>query len=111
MCTQVELKLSSMFQVWLGGTALCDVILAGSMIYYLHKSQTGFRATTTLLSKFIRITIETGLTCATFAVLDLALFLAFENNNYHLAPSIALSKIYANSLLVVSIHVPTFRHF
>lgn len=98
-----------MFQVWLGGTALCDVILAGSMIYYLHKSQTGFRATTTLLSKFIRITVETGLTCATFAILDLALFLAFENNNYHLAPSIALSKIYANSLLVVSvIQIPTF---
>lgn len=72
------------------------------MIYYLHKSNTGFRATTTLLSKFIRITVETGLTCATFAILDLALFLAFEQNNYHLAPSIALSKIYANSLLVVS---------
>lgn len=73
------------------------------MIYYLRRSHTGFRATTALLSKFIRITVETGLTCATFAILDLSLFLAFQQNNYHLAPSIALSKIYANSLLVVSV--------
>lgn len=96
-----------MLQVWLGGTALCDVILTGCMIYYLRRSKTGFRATTTLLSKIIRITLETGLACATLAILDLALFLAFQENNYHLAPSIALSKIYANSLLVVS--VDSFR--
>ncbi|KAI0077527.1 hypothetical protein K474DRAFT_1707275 [Panus rudis PR-1116 ss-1] len=87
--------------VWLGGTALCDIIIAASMIYYLHKSNTGFRTTTTLLSKFIRVTIETGLVCATFAILDMSLFIAFQQNNYHLAPSIPLSKLYSNSLLVV----------
>lgn len=88
-------------QIWLGGSALCDSILAACMIYYLQRAKTGFRTTTTLLSKFIRITVETGLTCAIFAILDLSLDLAFKKNNYHLAPSIALSKIYANSLLVV----------
>ncbi|KAK7689666.1 hypothetical protein QCA50_007461 [Cerrena zonata] len=87
--------------IWLGGTALCDVIIAASMIFYLHKSKTGFYMTSTLLTRFIRLTVETGLTCATFAILDLALFLAFQENNYHLAPSIALSKLYSNSLLVV----------
>ncbi|KAF4596124.1 hypothetical protein EYR40_008191 [Pleurotus pulmonarius] len=87
--------------VWLGGTALCDVLIAGSMLYYLNISRTGFRQTNVLLSKIIRVIVETGLICATFAVLDLALFLAFQSNNYHLAPSIALSKLYSNSLLVV----------
>ncbi|KAI0077533.1 hypothetical protein K474DRAFT_1707280 [Panus rudis PR-1116 ss-1] len=87
--------------VWLGGTALCDVILAGSMIYFLNRANTGFRQTATLITKFIRVTVETGLVCATFAILDLSLFLAFQSNNYHLAPSIALSKLYSNSLLVV----------
>ncbi|KAJ8487633.1 hypothetical protein ONZ45_g14258 [Pleurotus djamor] len=87
--------------VWLGGTALCDVIIAASMIYFLSKSRTGFRQTNVLLTKLVRIVIETGLTCATFAVLDLILFLAFQETNYHLAPSVALSKLYSNSLLVV----------
>ncbi|KAF4571674.1 hypothetical protein EYR36_009017 [Pleurotus pulmonarius] len=87
--------------VWLGGTALCDVLIAGSMLYYLNISRTGFRQTNVLLSKIIRVIVETGLICATFAVLDLALFLAFQSNNFHLAPSIALSKLYSNSLLVV----------
>ena len=71
------------------------------MIYYLNRSNTGFKQTSTLLSKFIRLTLETGLVCATFAILDLSFYCAFQNNNYHLAPSIPLSKLYSNSLLVV----------
>lgn len=71
------------------------------MMYYLHKSKTGFKRTAALLSRFIRITVETGLICAAFAILDLSFFVAFKENNYHLAPSIALSKLYSNSLLAV----------
>ncbi|PSS30871.1 hypothetical protein PHLCEN_2v2598 [Hermanssonia centrifuga] len=89
------------FSVWLGSAALNDIIISTCMIYYLHRSNTGFRHTSALLAKFIRLTIETGAICATFAILDLAFYVAFQNNNYHLAPSIPLSKLYSNSLLVV----------
>ncbi|KAH8079081.1 hypothetical protein BXZ70DRAFT_1050981 [Cristinia sonorae] len=99
--SKVQASLFKTTTVWLGGTALCDIIIAASMMYYLHKSKTGFKQTGALLSKFIRVTVETGLICATFAILDLAFFLAFKNNNYHLAPSIALSKLYSNSLMAV----------
>ena len=78
-----------------------DIIIAVCMIYHLRRSDTGFRRTRTLLSKFVRITVETGLVCAACAVLDLALYCAFQTNNYHLAPSVPLSKLYSNSLLVV----------
>jgi len=87
--------------VWLGGTALCDLIIAISMMYYLNKSRTGFAGTSSVLSKFVRLTIETGAICATFAILDLAMFLAFQTTNYHLAPNLPLSKLYSNSLLAV----------
>ncbi|KAF9045665.1 hypothetical protein BDZ89DRAFT_1007879 [Hymenopellis radicata] len=87
--------------VWLAGTAFCDVIIAISMMFYLNQSRTGFRSTNLILAKFVRLTIETGAVCATFAVLDLTFFLVYKHNNYHLAPSIALSKLYSNSLLVV----------
>jgi len=87
--------------VWLGGTALCDVLITGTMIYFLRRSRTGFKATTNILDKFTRVTVETGFVCAAFALLDLAFFLAFQSNNYHLAPNLPLSKLYSNSLLAV----------
>ncbi|KAF9003562.1 hypothetical protein BDQ17DRAFT_1355537 [Cyathus striatus] len=87
--------------VWLGGTALCDIIITFCMIYYLSRERNGFRSTNVLIARVIRVTVETGLICAAFAILDLSFFLKWRDNNYHLAPSIALSKLYSNSLLVV----------
>lgn len=78
-----------------------DIVICLCMIYYLHKSNTGFRQTSTLLTKFIRLTVETGLVCAAFAILDLSFYVRWQENNFHLAPSVPLSKLYSNSLLVV----------
>ncbi|KAK7691408.1 hypothetical protein QCA50_004807 [Cerrena zonata] len=89
-----------MVSVWLAGTALCDVIIAVSMIWYLQRSKTGVRKTTVIITKFVHLTMETGASCAALAVIDLVLFLVYRHNNYHLAPSIALSKLYSNCLLV-----------
>ena len=87
--------------MWLGAAALNDVIIAACMIWYLQRARTGIRQTETLITKFIHLTLETGAICAAFAVLDLSFYVAFQTNNYHLAPSIPLSKLYSNSLLVV----------
>lgn len=76
------------------------------MFYCLSTSRNGFRATNAILVKFIRLTIETGLVTSTLAVLDLVMFLAVQDANYHLAPATMLSKLYSNSLMVVS---PTSR--
>lgn len=75
------------------------------MLYYIsnRKSRTEFNETSALLSRILFITLETGLVCATIAVIDLVLYLAIGNENWHLATSMTLSKIYANSLLVVSL--------
>ncbi|KIJ43986.1 hypothetical protein M422DRAFT_169008, partial [Sphaerobolus stellatus SS14] len=99
--SEVTLKNGTPTILWLGGTALCDVIVAISMIYYLARSRTGFRSTNIILVKLIRITVETGFIVATVAVIDLTLFLTFNSTNYHIAPASALSKLYSNSLLVV----------
>ena len=88
-------------QIWLGGTALCDIIIAASMLYYLHKTKTSFKRTATLLSRVVSVTVETGLICATFAILALVFFVTFKEITYHLTPSITLSKLYSNSLLAV----------
>ncbi|KAG7088860.1 hypothetical protein E1B28_012814 [Marasmius oreades] len=87
--------------IWLAGTAACDVVITTAMFYYLNKSKTGFRATNTILVKFIRLTVETGLITTTFAIIDLSLYLTFPRDNYHLVPSTCLSKLYSNSLMVL----------
>ncbi|TCD60454.1 hypothetical protein EIP91_010048 [Steccherinum ochraceum] len=87
--------------VWLGGTALCDIIITASMLFYLRRAKTGYKATTTLLTRIINITVQTGLVCATFAILDLTFFIATPEQNYYFAPNLILSKLYSNSLLVI----------
>jgi len=89
--------------VWLAGTAVADLVIVAFMFYFItrRKNRTEFNATHELLSKILFITLETGLICATIAVIDICLYLAIGDENWHLATAITLSKIYANSLLVV----------
>jgi len=88
--------------VWLIGTAVCDVIIAGSMTFYLRRAHThsSFQSTRAIINKLVQLTVETGAICATFAIVEIVTFLALDKTNYHLAPSGALSKLYSNSLLV-----------
>ncbi|KAF8890366.1 hypothetical protein BD779DRAFT_265644 [Infundibulicybe gibba] len=86
--------------VWLTGAAVCDIIIAISMSYCLSRSETGFRSTQILISKLIRLTIETGCMTAATATADIALFLAFPHSTYHTTPALILAKAYSNTLLV-----------
>ncbi|KAF8908270.1 hypothetical protein CPB85DRAFT_1222934, partial [Mucidula mucida] len=88
--------------IWLAGTASCNTLIAVSMSLTLLKSRTGMCQTNILLSRIICLVVETGTVCAVCAVLDLILYLVFMHNNYHLAPSITLTKVYLNSLFAVS---------
>ncbi|KAF9018253.1 hypothetical protein BDZ89DRAFT_353907 [Hymenopellis radicata] len=87
--------------IWLSGTALCDTVIAISMTWTLLRARTGFRRTDAMVFRIVRLSIETGTLCAVFAVLDLVLYLVYRHNNFHLVPSIALTKIYSNSYFAV----------
>ncbi|KAJ7144932.1 hypothetical protein C8R43DRAFT_1013529 [Mycena crocata] len=88
---------------WLAATALSDLVIAASTSFYLLKSRrSGFRhSTDAVISRIVKITVETGLLCAVFAILDLILFVTFNGNNYHLAVCIELSKVYSNSIMII----------
>ncbi|PBK92399.1 hypothetical protein ARMGADRAFT_1103488 [Armillaria gallica] len=88
-------------QIWLGASALCDTAIALCMTYVLSRNQTGLKSTRILLSRLIRLTIETGTVTAVIAAIDMALFLAYPNNNYHAVPANCLVKIYSNAVLAV----------
>ncbi|KAJ7473454.1 hypothetical protein FB451DRAFT_292572 [Mycena latifolia] len=87
--------------VWCGASALSDLIIAVCMTYYLSKHDTGFRQTHVLVSKLIRLTIETGSLTAVVVLTGLALFFAFPGRTYYTAAAAIIPKLYANSILVV----------
>ncbi|KAJ7118965.1 hypothetical protein C8R44DRAFT_789757 [Mycena epipterygia] len=88
---------------WLAATSLCDLIIVFSTVFYLVKSRRPeFQLRTNLvISRIIMITVETGVLCAVFAIVDLYLFATYKGTNYHLALCIELSKLYSNSILLV----------
>ncbi|KAJ7122083.1 hypothetical protein C8R44DRAFT_705136 [Mycena epipterygia] len=94
-------KTSAAAGVWLGGSALSDIIIAVFMTYYLSKNDTGFRQTRVLLSKLIRLTIETNALTALATLTTLALFYVFPNKNYYFTPGILIPKLYANTIFAV----------
>ncbi|KAJ7692549.1 hypothetical protein B0H17DRAFT_1010512 [Mycena rosella] len=88
-------------QVWCGASALSDIMIAVCMTYYLSKYDGGFRQTRVLVSKIIRLTIETGLLTGLVTLITLILLLAFPTKGYWIAPIALIPELYANSVLVV----------
>ncbi|KAK0218927.1 hypothetical protein IW262DRAFT_1065897 [Armillaria fumosa] len=87
--------------IWLGGSALCDTAIALGMTYLLSRAQTGVKSTRRLLSRLIRLSIETGTVTAALAIIEIAFFLTYHGNNYHTAPANCLVKVYSNTVLAV----------
>lgn len=84
--------------LWLGFAALTDVLITGSLVFTLNKSRTGFAATDDVITKLIRMTLQTGAFTTLFATIDLILFLA-STSTLHLVFNLPLAKLYVNSLL------------
>ncbi|VDC00698.1 unnamed protein product [Peniophora sp. CBMAI 1063] len=84
--------------VWLVTSALVDTTITGFLTYHLRKHRTGFQRTDDVLSKIIRLTVQTGLITSVWAIVDLAVFLAIPTG-LHLIFNFPLAKLYSNSLL------------
>ncbi|KAK0194336.1 hypothetical protein F5146DRAFT_431770 [Armillaria mellea] len=84
-----------------GATALCDILIAVSMTYYLMRRTAEFRRTRFLVTKIIRLTIETGSLTAVVALLSFVLFTAFPNRAFFVTPGLIVPKLYANTIYMV----------
>ncbi|KAG8927505.1 hypothetical protein FRC03_011811 [Tulasnella sp. 419] len=95
-------KISTLFPsatVWLGGSALTDVIITVSLVAYLSRSSTGFSTTNDIITRLIRMTVQTGAVTSLAAIVELILFLVYKTNNLHMIPALALAKLYTNTLV------------
>ncbi|TCD65199.1 hypothetical protein EIP91_002985 [Steccherinum ochraceum] len=99
---EVEARTSKTTTVRLVCALVCDVVIATSMLQFLYGTRnTAMQRTQNIVSRLIKLTFETGLILMLVAVIDLTFFLAFPQNNFFYAPSMSLSKLYSNAMLVM----------
>ncbi|KAK0236500.1 hypothetical protein EDD85DRAFT_1011338 [Armillaria nabsnona] len=95
-------KTSIAIGIWCGASALCDILIAICMTRYLMRgSNTGFRRTRTLITKLIRLIIETGTMTAVVSLLTVILFLVFPRQTFYMAPALLTPKLYTNTIYMV----------
>ncbi|PPQ72063.1 hypothetical protein CVT24_008291 [Panaeolus cyanescens] len=91
-----QVALTVMLSVSVG----CDVVIAGSMCYYLNRQRSAFNKNTSkIIDKIIAWTIETGLASSVTGIVMLVCFLRFPHKFIWVSAFVLLSRIFANSLL------------
>ncbi|KAK0483078.1 hypothetical protein EDD18DRAFT_754036 [Armillaria luteobubalina] len=84
------------------GYVLCDIVIAICMTYYLMRSKPSFHHTQILVTKLIRLIIETGsLTVATALMVPILYFMPFPQQTFFITPALIVSKLYANTIYMV----------
>ncbi|PFH45393.1 hypothetical protein AMATHDRAFT_71735 [Amanita thiersii Skay4041] len=87
--------------IWLISSAVCDILIAVVMVYSLSRRKLLSKEIQTHVTRLIRLVLETGSLTA-FINIALVVFLVTPMSaGPGAAPTIALSKIYANSVMVL----------
>jgi len=89
--------------IWMVGTVVSDIAIAGVISWTLHKAtRNSVVQTRTTISRVIWLTVETNALTASAAVLTLILFFAFPTHTSLIAPPVSiLGKLYFNCLIAV----------
>ncbi|KAJ7660328.1 hypothetical protein DFH06DRAFT_1194373 [Mycena polygramma] len=95
------LKFSWAAALWLSASALSDITIVVAITYSLLNYDAQFRHTRVLVSKIIRLTVETGSVTALCTLITLALFYALPKRVYYTTPAMIIPTLYANSMLAV----------
>ncbi|KAF7342660.1 putative Transmembrane protein [Mycena sanguinolenta] len=82
--------LSGAVTVWLVGSAACDVLITLSLTGILWRR---------ILNRLIRLSIETGALTSVAAILEIILWLNWQQFYYHFIPFLVLGKLYSNVLM------------
>ncbi|TDL16195.1 hypothetical protein BD410DRAFT_645099 [Rickenella mellea] len=83
----------------LGSTLACDVVITGSLCFFLNKGRTGFTRTDSLIKSLILYSLCTGLVTSMFAIVNIVAFFSMQSNLIHLGIYFLMGKLYTASLL------------
>ncbi|KAK0483090.1 hypothetical protein EDD18DRAFT_1084257, partial [Armillaria luteobubalina] len=102
VCTEIYSRMISIpIGILCAGYALCDIIIAICMTYYLMRSSNSFHRTQLLVTKLVRLIIETGSLTAAIALVISILFFVFPHEVFYVTPALIISKLYANTIYMV----------
>ncbi|KAJ7196267.1 hypothetical protein GGX14DRAFT_673506 [Mycena pura] len=83
--------------IWITGSLVTDMLITSCMAYILYNAKVGTSranaSSETILSRMVRITVQTGLGTVVTACLHLFLFVAFPTRDYLMVPMYILSKL------------------
>ncbi|THH08668.1 hypothetical protein EW145_g2551 [Phellinidium pouzarii] len=79
-------------------TAASDIVVAAALVYLLHSSRTGFKASDTMISRLIAFTVNTGLITAICAIASLVTGIVYPTTLIYILFYLSLSRLYMNSL-------------
>ncbi|KJA20882.1 hypothetical protein HYPSUDRAFT_769358 [Hypholoma sublateritium FD-334 SS-4] len=79
--------------------AVTDIIIAGTLSYYLNQARTGIKQTDKMIDGLMMYTINNGILTSLFSIVSLILVFTFPNDLYSLAVSQVIGKLYSNSLM------------
>ncbi|KAF9041474.1 hypothetical protein BJ165DRAFT_1489239 [Panaeolus papilionaceus] len=85
--------------VWFLAACISDVLITLVLVFTLSKRKTGFVATDDAISKIIRMTVQTGMLTAFFAIGDVVFFMSLPHTALNFVWDFSLSKLYSNCLL------------
>ncbi|KAG8691560.1 hypothetical protein FRC11_001239 [Ceratobasidium sp. 423] len=90
---------------WLGLSAVTDIVITCTLSWNTtlilvpqHTHRTGFSKTDDIITRLVRLTVQTGLVTTLWAITDLILYLGWSHN-LHLFFQLPLCKLYTNSLM------------
>ncbi|CAE6426889.1 unnamed protein product [Rhizoctonia solani] len=84
--------------IWLVLSAITDIVITCILSWYLHTHRTGFSKTDDVITRLVRLTVQTGLITTVWATTDLLVYLCWSNN-MHMFFQLPLCKLYTNSLM------------
>jgi len=86
---------------WLTSSSAVDVFLCFMLVYYLRSQKSDFQSTNDLLTRWVSITLETGLLPTLVQITDLILSQTYPTLPYHISVNFVLTKTYINCVLVL----------
>ncbi|KDR69198.1 hypothetical protein GALMADRAFT_145600 [Galerina marginata CBS 339.88] len=89
------------FDVWLIGDTVCDILIAGTMLWLFHTSQHGgINHGKQILGKLVRLVVETNTLTAGMALVSFICYVTLPDSNLFVCLTIIMGKLYSNTLLV-----------
>ncbi|KAF6762825.1 hypothetical protein DFP72DRAFT_568807 [Ephemerocybe angulata] len=78
---------------------VADILIAGALFFFLHRSRTGFKKSDTMISRLILFTVSTGFLTTICAVASLVSILVWGHTLIYVAFYFGIGRLYSNSVL------------